>query len=95
MMLYYQTKFGCKRPSSVEKSYFDHISPRCDLDIEDSQPISLHDTPPRDNIPSYQVWYKKNIIKKKKKRLSGTGDTMRTIRHTDRMTDRQAHTRTE
>ena len=29
-MLYYQTKF--------------HVSPHCDLDIENSEPIFLHDT---------------------------------------------------
>ena len=26
------------------KWYFDYISPLCDLDIEDSEPIFLHDT---------------------------------------------------
>ena len=48
LMLYYQTKFGCKRTSSLEDTteivIFDHISPHCDLDIEHSEPIFLHGT---------------------------------------------------
>ena len=40
MMLYYQTKFGCKRTSSLEDTtYFDYISFHCDLDIEHSEPF--------------------------------------------------------
>ena len=54
-MLYYQTKFGCKLPSSLEDkteivifwlykpSYFHYISPHCDLDIEHSEQIFLQD----------------------------------------------------
>ena len=48
MMPYYQTKFGCKPTSSLEdkqkQSYFVYISPHCDLDIEHSEPIFLHET---------------------------------------------------
>ena len=47
MMLYYQTKFGCKQTSSlkeIEIVNFDYISPCCDLDIQDSDLIFLHDT---------------------------------------------------
>ena len=34
------------------------MSPHCDLDIEDSEPIFLHDTPPHGNTPQNQVWLK-------------------------------------
>ena len=34
------------------------ISP-CDLDLEDSIPILVHDTPSRDDAPPYQVWVQK------------------------------------
>ena len=48
MMLYYQTKFGCKLTRSLEDTteivIFDHISLCCDLDSEHSEPIYLHDT---------------------------------------------------
>ena len=47
MMLYYQTKFGCKQTSSlkeIEIVNFDYISPCCDLDIQDSGPVILHDS---------------------------------------------------
>ena len=65
MTVYYQTKFGCKQTSSLEEiakkqSYFDYVSPRCDLDIEDNEPIFLHDTSPYDNTPTYRVRLKKN-----------------------------------
>ena len=39
--------------------HFDYISPRCDLDLEDSQPIFRHYTPAHDNTPPYQVWLQK------------------------------------
>ena len=62
MMLYYNTKFGCKWKSSleatVESLYFDYLSPHCDLDIEDSEATFLHDIPSHDNTPPYQVWLK-------------------------------------
>ena len=49
MMLYYQIKFVSKRTSSLEDIaeivlYFDYMKPHCKLDIEDSEPIFLHDT---------------------------------------------------
>ena len=60
MMLYCQTKFGCKWTSSlediVEIVIFCLFNPHCDLDIEDSETIFLHDTPPHDNTPPYKVW---------------------------------------
>ena len=47
MMLYYQTKFGCKRTSSLEDkqilSYLDPISLCCDVDTEHSELIFLLD----------------------------------------------------
>ena len=59
-MLYYQTKFACKPTSSrediVEIVIFWLYKPSRDLDFEDSDPIFLHDTLPRDNAPPYQVW---------------------------------------
>ena len=35
----------------------DYISPRCDIDIKDGEPIFLHDTSPCDNTPPYQIWF--------------------------------------
>ena len=59
MKLYYQTKFGCKSTSSLEdkvkSSYFDYVSPHCDLDNEESEPIFLQDTSPHNNTAQYQV----------------------------------------
>ena len=39
MMQYYQTKFGFKWTSSLEDKvqFFAHLSPLCDLNIEDSE----------------------------------------------------------
>ena len=41
MMMYHQTKFGCRKICSsediVEKSHFDQMSPRRDPDLEDSK----------------------------------------------------------
>ena len=48
MMLYYQTKFGYKQICSSED-----ISPRCDLDIEDSEPFFLQDTLAQDTLPNH------------------------------------------
>ena len=40
MMMYHQTKFGCQginnSENTVETSYYDHMSPPCDLALEDS-----------------------------------------------------------
>ena len=41
-----------------EQSYFDYISPRCDLNHEDCEPVFLHDIPAYDSTPPYQVWFK-------------------------------------
>ena len=42
-MLYYQTKFGCQPTNSLEDRteivIYDYISPRCDLDIEEGEPV--------------------------------------------------------
>ena len=46
-------------------SYFDHMSPCCDLDLENDKPIFLHDILAYDDARQHQNWYKK---KKKKKR---------------------------
>ena len=61
MMLYYDTKFGYKQTSSLEDTVkivilWIYISPRCDIDTEDSEPIFPQDTLPRDNTPSYKFW---------------------------------------
>ena len=32
------------------------MSPQCDLDLEDSKPIFLHDTLAHDEASPYQVW---------------------------------------
>ena len=98
MMLYYQTKLGCKRTSSLEDTVKNcHIliiykSPRCDLGIKDSEPIFLHDTSPRDNTPPYPVLYIKT-----KNGLSGSGDTERTRSdtRTELQTDGQTDRRTD
>ena len=34
------------------------VSPYCDFDIDNSEPSFVHDTPPHDNAPPYQVWLK-------------------------------------
>jgi len=35
------------------------MRPKCDLDLEDSNPVSLHDTPAYDNVSLYHVWLPK------------------------------------
>ena len=58
--MYHLTKFGSERISKsediVEVSYFDHMSPCCDLDLENSKLIFLHDTPVHNNASQYHVW---------------------------------------
>ena len=64
---------SCKRISSsgdIFESYFDYMILHNDPDLEDSKPIFLednlpygeqfflHDTPPHDDTPPYQVWLK-------------------------------------
>ena len=39
-----------------QQSYFDYVRPRCDLDIEDSEPIFPQDTLPHNSTPQYQIW---------------------------------------
>ena len=60
MMIYHPIKFGCRKISSsvdmVETVISDYMSPHCDLELEDSKPIFLHDTPDHDDTPPYQVW---------------------------------------
>ena len=41
-----------------KSSHFANGSPRCDLDIEESEPILIRDTPPDDDTPEYQVQLK-------------------------------------
>ena len=58
-VMYCETKFGYKRISSsgdTVQSHFDHMSPCCDFDLEDSEPIFQHDTLSYTS-PQYQVWY--------------------------------------
>ena len=38
---------------------YDCVNFRCDFDPEDSNPFFLHDTPPHDNAPPYEVWLQK------------------------------------
>ena len=41
----------------IEKeSYFDHMRPCCDLDLEDSKLFFPHDTLAHDAASPYQVW---------------------------------------
>ena len=59
--LWLQTDQQFRRYSETSQILIIYMSPRCDLDIEDSEPISPHDKSPHDNTPSYQIWYiKKN-----------------------------------
>ena len=60
MIMYYQTKFGSKRISNLEDTvetviFFYQMSTCCDLDLENSKLIFLHDTPPHDDASQYQV----------------------------------------
>ena len=61
MMIYNQTKFGCKRILSlgnmVKSVIFDHRSPQLILTLKmANQFFVLHDTPAHNDAPSYQVW---------------------------------------
>ena len=44
---------------SAETVIFQHMSPRCDLDLEDSKPIFSRDTPADDDASLYHVWLQK------------------------------------
>ena len=56
-------KFGCKRIGSpadmVETVIFDQMSPHCDPELEDNQPICFHDTLTHDVASPYHVWLQK------------------------------------
>ena len=43
----------------VETVTFDHKSLHCDLDLDDSKPIFLHDNLAHDDASPYQVWLQK------------------------------------
>ena len=65
MMLYYQTKFGCKHTSSFEIEWkwscFDYISPCCDLNMKTANQFFLHDTLVDAAALPYQVWYQYDL----------------------------------
>ena len=48
MMMYHPIKFGCKKIGSsadmVQTVISDYMRPHCDPELEDSKPISLHNT---------------------------------------------------
>ena len=68
IMLYQQSLFAhthknqtiISSEDQVKQSYCDYISPYCDLDLEDSILILLHNTPTQDDAPPYQVWIQKD-----------------------------------
>ena len=59
MMTHHPIKFGRKKIGSstdmVETVISDYMSPHCDLELEDSKPIFLHDTLANDDASPYQV----------------------------------------
>ena len=65
MMVYYPIKFGCKKINSladmVVTVIFDQMSPKSNSDpeLEDSEPIFLHDTVAHDVASPHQVWLQK------------------------------------
>ena len=56
-MMYHPIKFGYKKISSsvdmVETVIIHYMSPQCDLDLEDSKPIVLHDTLAHDDVSTF------------------------------------------
>ena len=42
-----------------KRTYFDYISPDCDLDHDDSKVTVSYDTLAHDDTSSYQVWQEK------------------------------------
>ena len=55
MMLYYQAVLCGKQTSSLENIVeIYYISTCCDLDIEDNEPIFVHNTLPPNNASQYQ-----------------------------------------
>ena len=72
----------------VEIVIFCHISPHCDLDIDDREPVFfLSDNLPPDNTPQYQVWFK--MVERFRRYCSDK------IGHVDRMTDGQTYIQIE
>ena len=59
MMTHHPIKFGRKKIGSstdmVETVISDYMSPHCDLELEDSKPIFLHDTLANDASPYRKV----------------------------------------
>ena len=51
MMMYHQTKFGMSYFGN--KTYFDNVSPHCDYDLEDSNPVQ--DTLVYDDVSPHQA----------------------------------------
>ena len=70
MMIYTQIEFDCKKLTDLElikdileTVLFDHISPHCDLDLEDRIQFFLNDIPVHGGVPQYQVWLQKVVYK--------------------------------
>ena len=74
MVIHHQPKFGWKRMISSYIYIYIYIyitgtvifwlcrffiSPYCVLDLKDSNPIFLHETPAHNDAPPYQVWLQK------------------------------------
>ena len=64
MMMYHIINFGCKTISKsvnmVETVIFGYIDPNCDLELEDSKSVFLHDTLAHDDASPYQVKLQKD-----------------------------------
>ena len=62
-MWYHPIKSGCKKINNsadmVETVIFDHMSPKCDFDLEDSKPVFLNVTLAHDDASPYKVWLQK------------------------------------
>ena len=57
MTTYHQTKFGCQGINNSEvivESHFDHMSPCCDLDLEESKTFFLHVTLAHNDASPYE-----------------------------------------
>ena len=64
--MYYPIKAGCKKKKNqqfsgymVETVISDYISLHCDLELEDKEPIFLHNTLAQVDASPYQVWLQK------------------------------------
>ena len=76
MMLYYQTKFDCKRASSleyiIETVIFWLYKPSlCGRDTEDCEPIFQQGAQPHENTPPYQVWAIEEISSRQNQTQTG------------------------